>query len=256
MTNHNFRASDITEQLVQGYALWLETNATHGHVNDKTNLTLKWGRQMQPTGPVPQDHATAFVIHPDGRKENIDIPPAQENPQVSFTPPSEGLYTVVGNYQNLSVIKRDGSCSRGTCGDATKAVHYIQNALCIVTVGHHIQGEARTDNLELEIRPHHWHHWHAGATLEIELLFQGQPLGNANVEIVIQGPRDSIQQLQTTPEGRLTLQAVDPGRYLITARHTVPGGQAGPATCDETTYTTTLALMVTKHHHHHHHHHH
>jgi hypothetical protein len=44
--------------------------------------------------------------------------------------------------------------------------------------------------------------------------------------------------------GSLSLEAAEPGRYLLVARHKVPEGREG--FYDEMSFTATLSLMVTR----------
>lgn len=51
-------------------------------------------------------------------------------------------------------------------------------------------------------------------------------------------------QEMTGGDGRLTLQAGEPGRYLLIARHRVSEGEKG--VYDELSLTSTFSFMVTK----------
>lgn len=73
----------------------------------------------------------------------------------------------------------------------------------------------------------------------------GEPLDGAVVDVACNGSGEYRQWQEITGgDGLLTLQAGEPGRYLLIARYRVPEGEEG--VYDELSLTATFALMVTK----------
>lgn len=146
------------------------------------------------------------------------------------------------------VLDREGKHLRGTrreYPEAAKAVLYIQFAQCIVPVGHHPEGAPRPVGADLEIRPAHWKHWRAGETLPLAVYYHGEALEGLAVDVGVSGPAGyRLRQEMTGPEGSLYVHAKEPGRYLVIARRTLPGGEESD--CDELSLAATLAFMVAK----------
>lgn len=240
---------DTTQLMVYGHEPWLEMAGSHGHVGENVAVYLKWGHNMQADGLARKEGMMALVVHPSGDKEEIQV--ADGGPEyydLNFKAQENGLYHVnsknVGNY----VIDKEGKFQQGTrkeYPDAAKATFYTQFAQVIVPVGHDLEGMPNKADLPLEIQPEMWKHWRMGDEINFKILFRGEPLDGAVVDVACSGPGGYRQQQEMTGEdGWLTLQAKEPGRYLLIVRHRVPEGEEG--VYDELSITTTFAFMVTK----------
>lgn len=240
---------DTTDLMVYGHESWLELAGSHGHVGENVAVYLKWGHNMQVDGLARKEGMKALVVHPSGDKEDIQV--ADGGPEyyvLNFNAQVNGLYHVISNIIGNYVIDKDGKFQKGTrkeYPDAAKATFYNQFAQVIVPVGHDLDGIPQKADMPLEIQPEIWKQWRLGDEINFKLFFRGEPLDGVSVDVACSGPGGYRQWQELTGEdGRLTLQAKEPGRYLLIARHRVPEGEEG--VYDELSLTATFAFMVTK----------
>ena len=240
---------DTTDLMVLGHEAWLELGGSHGHAGEKMPVNLKWGHNMKPDGLARKDGMKAFVVHPNGSKEGIQVTDGgPENYVLNFLPREDGLYQVIANINGNYVKNKEGKTLRGTrreYPDAEKAVCYSQFAQSIVPVGHDLEGTVPKADLQLEIQPEMLKHWRLGDEINFKIFFRDQPLDGVAVDIVCNGP-GGYQQFQeiTGGDGRLTFQGKEPGRYLLVARYKLQEGEEG--VYDELSLTATFAFMITK----------
>jgi len=240
---------DTTQLMVYGHESWLELAGSHGHVGENVTVYLKWGHNMQVDGLARKEVIKALVVHPGGDKEDIQV--ADGGPEyyvLNFNALVNGLYHVITNITGNYVIDKDGKFQKGTrkeYPDATKATFYNQFAQVIVPVGHDLEGIPQKAEMPLEIQPETWKQWRLGDDINFQVFFRGEPLDGTVVDVACSGPGGYRQwQEMTGGDGRLTLQAKEPGRYLLIARHRIPEGEEG--VYDELSFTATYAFMVTK----------
>jgi len=240
---------DTTDLMVYGHESWLELAGSHGHVGENVAVYLKWGHNMQVDGLARKEGMKALVVHPSGDKEDIQVTDGgPEYYVLYFNPRVNGLYHVISNITGNYVIDKDGKFQKGArkeYPDAAKATFYTQFAQVIVPVGHDPEGIPQKADIPLEIRPETWKQWRLGDKINFKIFFRGEPLDGAAVDVASSGPAGYRQWQEITGgDGRLTLQAKEPGRYLLIARHRVPEGEEG--VYDELSLTATFAFMVTK----------
>lgn len=240
---------DTTHLMVYGHESWLELAGSHGHVGENVTVYLKWGHNMQVDGLARKEEMKALVVHPNGDKKDIQV--AGGGPEyyvLNFNAQVTGLYHVISNITGNYVIDNEGKFQKGTrkdYPDAAKATFYNQFAQVIVPVGHDLEGTPPKADIPLEIQPEMWKQWRLGDEINFQIIFRGEPLDGTAVDVAYSGPGGYRQwQEMTGRDGRLALQAREPGRYLLIARCRVPEGEEG--VYDELSLTATFALMVTK----------
>lgn len=240
---------DTTDLIVYGHEAWLEMGASHAHTGEESAVYLKYGHNMKVDGLARREGIEALAVWPDGNTEAISLEEGSpEYHLLKFTPTMEGFYSVVAKHPGNYAIDKEGNYHKGTrqdCPGAVKAVYYLQFAQIIVPAGHDPEAAPPATGMPLEIRAGKWKSWRAGDMLNLSVLFRGEPLDGINVDIVLDGPGGYRQwQKMTGGGGTLNLEAAEPGRYLLIARHKVPEGREG--FYDEMSHTATLSLMVTR----------
>lgn len=82
----------------------------------------------------------------------------------------------------------------------------------------------------------------AAQGFQVQILFDGQPLGNSAVVIYAEGDADTKLDrfVATDPQGIATFTFDNPGRYIIAARHRADMPAGSPAAVGS--YTTTLTF--------------
>lgn len=240
---------DTTDLMVYGHEGWLELTGSHGHEGGDFEVHLKWGHNMQIDGLARKEGIKAWIVNPAGEAREISIADGgQDHYTLRFPTPLDGFYQVVTRNTGNFVLDREGKHFRGTrreYPDAAQAVFYNQFAQVFVPVGHDLEGIPQKAGTPLELVAPSWKQWRAGDEISLELQFRGEPLDGVAVDIACNGPGGYRQlQVMTGADGRINLNAKDPGYYLIVVRHRVPEGEAG--VYDDTSFTTTLWFMVTK----------
>jgi len=90
-----------------------------------------------------------------------------------------------------------------------------------------------------------WKQWRVGDEISLQVQFRGEPLDGVALDVVCNGPGGYRQwQEMTAADGRVNLQAQEPGRYLVVARHRLPEGEEGVN--DALSLTATLFFFATK----------
>lgn len=240
---------DTTDLMVYGHEPWLEMAGSHGHAGGSVEVYVKWGHNMQTDGLARKDGMAALVVNPGGEKEELTL--AGGGPgyyTLRFPTPADGFYHVVTKNTGSYVLDKEGKFHQGTRRehpDAAQAVFYNQYAQTFVPVGHDPEGVPRRAGTPLEIIPAVWKQWRVGDEIGLQVQFRNDPLDGAALDVACNGPGGYRQwQEMTGGDGRINLQAREPGRYLVVARHRVPEGEEG--VYDALSLTATLCFFVTK----------
>jgi uncharacterized GH25 family protein len=240
---------DTTDLMVYGHEGWLELTGSHGHEGKDFEVHFKYGHNLRPDGLTRKEGLKAWLANPDGEVNEINLAVGGlEHYSLTFPTISEGFYQVVAVNNSNYAISKGGKYLLGTrreYPDADKSISYNQYAQVFLPVGHDLEGVPRPAGIPLEIVAPSWKPWRAGDKISLQIIFRGEPLDGAAIDIAYNGPAGYRQrQIMTDAEGRINLTADDPGYYLIVVRHQVPESEVG--VYDEKSFTTTLWFMVTK----------
>lgn len=94
----------------------------------------------------------------------------------------------------------------------------------------------------MEIVPEMWKPWQAGNEIVFKVLFRGNPEPSTVLDVAYSNTIDYRQWKAIGGEdGRIRIQAKDPGRYLVVARREVQ-----ERVYDSLSLTATLSFLVTK----------
>lgn len=240
---------DTTDLMVYGHELWLEMAGSHGHAGGSVEVYVKWGHNMRADGLARKEGMAALVVAPDGEKEELAIADGGPNYYIlRFPTPIEGFYHVIAKITGSYVLDKEGRYHQGTRREhphAAQAILYNQYAQAFVPVGHDLEGVPQRAGLPLEIIPAVWKQWQVDEEIGLQVQFRSEPLDGVALDVACNGPGGYRQwQEMTDGDGCLSLQAREPGRYLVVARYRVPEGEEG--VYDALSLTATLGFMVTK----------
>ncbi len=245
----NVALCDTTDLMVYGHEPWLEMGGSHGHAGGSVEVYVKWGHNMRTDGLFRKEGMDALVVAPGGEREELTL--ADGGPDyyiLRFPTPVGGFYHVVTKNTGSYVLDNEGKYHQGTRRehpDAAQAIFYIQYAQAFVPVGHDLEGIPRRAGMPLEIIPIVWKQWRVGDEISLQVQFRGEPLDGVALDAACNGPGGYRQWQEITGgDGRISLQARDPGRYLVVARYRVPEREEG--VYDALSLTATLFFFVTK----------
>lgn len=150
------------EQVVNGYALWLEPAHLHFHHGDSARIKVLWGYAMKRDKLDKPENWTGLVSTPEGLQ--IEVPVTMDrdgfNYELIFDGGSEGIYTAQVEHH-------------------TGVFHHWARVL--VPFGHHVHGRGAAMNRGLEIVPGEYSEFHPGDSPSFTVLFNGRPLAGARV---------------------------------------------------------------------------
>jgi uncharacterized GH25 family protein len=244
---------DTTDFMIYGHEGWLEKSFSHAHKGENVNICFNWGHNMQPHGSVREEGLSAYVVGPDGKREDLPVgESSQDGYVISFLPETEGVYHVVCENRGYYVVDVSGKHLRGTLReypDASQATAFIQYSHVMVSVGHDIPEEEapRMPEIPLCLRPAKWRKWRAGDEIEFSLYFQNRPVSHTPVDVAFsKGFEEEVAQsaVNTDENGVVRIKAETPGKYLAIVRYTHPQGEEG--ICRDTRFTYTLSFIVVK----------
>ncbi len=213
--------SDTANLMAFDHECWLELAGTHGHVGGEFEARFKWGHNMQTDGLVAAAGIKTWLVTPAGEAKELALAAGgPEHYVIRFPTSAEGFYKVVAIFCN-------------------------QFAQVLAPIGHDLQGVPRKAGVPLEIGAPTWKQWKAGDEINLQLQFNGEPLEEAAVDVVFQGPEGRRNWREMTgANGGIAITARYPGYYLIVARHRVQEKEKG--VYDETVFTATFWFIVTK----------
>ena len=245
----NVPLCDTTDLMVYGHEPWLEMAGSHGHAGGSVEVYVKWGHNMQVDGLARKEGMAALVVAPGGEKEELAL--ADGGPDyytVGFPTPVDGFYHIITKNTGSYVLDKEGKHHQGTRRehpDAAQAIFYNQYAQTFVPVGHDLEGVPQGAGTPLEIIPAVWKQWRGGDEISLQVQFRGKPLDGATLDVACNGPGGYRQwQEMTGGDGCINLQAREPGRCLVVARHRLEEGEEG--VYDALSLTATLYFFVTK----------
>jgi hypothetical protein len=85
----------------------------------------------------------------------------------------------------------------------------------------------------------------AGSSLDLQLLFRGQPIGGVLVVAVPKVSPGNAQRLRTNSEGRLTIDLTLPGPWLVKAVHMQPAAPTSAAQWESWWASLTLSIPAS-----------
>lgn len=226
----NIALYDNTDLMVYDHEPWLETSGSHGHAGGSVEVYLKWGRNMRADRLFCKERKEgmeALVVTPDGELERLNL--TEGGPDfciLRFPAAVDGFYHVVAKNTCSNVMDIEEKSIQGTCRehpDASRFVFYIQYAQAFVPVGNSPGGIPHRARMSLEIKPILWKKWRVGDEVGLQVQFLGEPQEGVVMDLTCSGPGVYRQWREITDgNGRINLQAWDPGRYLMVARYRMP----------------------------------
>lgn len=170
------------EQVTGSYAVWLEPVHLHFHHGDKVKVKVLWGRGMK-TGNI-NDFAqwNVIVVDPAGVRVPAEMA-GNDNAVgnlIAFNSDPEGIYTVqveniTGDFYPAGEDP-GGKIKKTGAGNERNALCFVRSARLLVPVGHHIHGTGKSLNRGLEIVPGQFGDFHPGDSIDLTVLYEGQPL--------------------------------------------------------------------------------
>lgn len=179
-----------------------------------------------------------YLLHPDGRTEDLPLTPYGDGYVSSFVPVTGGDYQVV--------FYRDRGIRDYQHGEPAGYQQMYDTVKAYI----HVHGEEdyeafdRVAGLDLEIKAvSDTGHLQAGDTFEGQLLYQGTPLAGASVTLV--GEDETTAVAETDQEGRFRFTLPGQGAYMLKVVHF----EDAPGTAGEVDYIgvrhTHVAMIAT-----------
>lgn len=216
----NIALCDNMDFMVYDYYPWLEMAGSHGGAE----VYLKWGRNMRADRLFRKEGMEALVVTPAGELEKLTL--ADGGPYfyiLRFPVGVEGFYHVVAKNTCGNMIDIEEKCTQlhsRECPDADRFVFHMQYAQTFVPVGNGPEGIPHRARMPLEIRPLIWKQWRAGDKVGLQVQFLGEPQEGVVMDLTCSGPGVYRQWQEISDgNGRVNLQALDSGRYLVVARY-------------------------------------
>lgn len=242
---------DTTHLVIRGHEGWLDVSRVHYHPGAPVEVFFKWGHNMKPDGLCQKERLQAYLVDPEGIKENLNLYDHDDlSYALSFTPAKEGFYQVVVEQDGIVTVTVDGKyllLPKKDCQFPLEAAAFTQYARAIIPVGHDLEGEVRPAGNALELAPLLWKTWRAGDRLRLHALFRGQPVAGVKITFVDGDSPDVGEPLvkETGEDGLVDFTLSESGRYLILARY-VDETDAKEGYYDQRRFTATLPLLVTR----------
>ncbi|MEX1095252.1 MAG: DUF4198 domain-containing protein [Planctomycetales bacterium] len=234
---------------------WVETNTNLLRTGDAVHVSLMLGnhgnqhRDFKLASKVELEGTTLEIVAPDGRKYDI----RDRLVDVGYAP-KEGFWTAKfsatqpGTYivsHTLDRVVNHGRPVRAVKSGKTLYVH----SASLDRVPRDNPGFDRVLGHALELVPasHPVTPMGPGQPIEVRLLFQGQPLGEARVSFIPRGETlaegfDERYERRTDPEGRASFTPQTGNYFLVVAHVEAPDEKADGY--EATHYSATLTVFV------------
>jgi len=207
------------EQVVNGYALWLEPAHLHFHHGDSARVKVLWGQAMKRDKPDLPINWTGLVKEPGGHEFNVPVVIDRDglNYELAFEGGPEGIYTAQAEHH-------------------AGKLHYLARVL--VPFGHHVHGQGVSFNRGLEIVPGDYTEFSPDQSVDLTVLFDGKPLAGTRVLATyhIYDGDGFIHELFTDEKGTLKFVFDARGHWMFRVH----------ATQGEEEYIATLVIPGVK----------
>lgn len=167
-----------------------------------------------------------------------------------FTPPGEGAYVIAAQMLPGFVTRTPtGMKMQNKKGvpDANLCFRFDFATKTLVSAGRNPQGFDQSTKSTLEVMPHKAPaSLKAGDELPLKVMFQGQPLADAEIKVTNDQWHDPKElfalKARTNDQGEFNLKLDKPGKWLVIAGHKTP--YHDPAECDDNVYQGSLTFEV------------
>ncbi|MHB1041548.1 MAG: DUF4198 domain-containing protein [Eubacteriales bacterium] len=182
--------------------LWLMPVQLHFHHGHEIRVKVLSGLALQPVVAAPGGFPAARVLDRDGNAR--DLEPVMEGGESFFVFPAgdEGVYSLTAEV-----------------GGGTARV--------LLPVGHHVHGEGRAEGRGLELVPLHYRDFAPGDSIEMQVLLDGRPLGQAPVNAVshLQSEHGYSHRLNADGHGVVRFTFREKGHWLFAAEGAGANGE-------------------------------
>jgi len=232
----------------QAHLFWLLPEQTVTEVGKPVPVEIGFGHKFPRDEEIKAERLQFIkVLGPDGKEV-----PVQKLSQVKyeFTPAAAGTYAVVAQMLPGFVSRTAEGMkmqSKKEVPDANLCFRFDFAGKTLVSAGGQPRGFDRSVQSSLEVIPlKATTGLKVGAEFPVRVIFQGQPLAEAEIKVTHEHWADPQNPFaftsKTDAKGEFTLKPDKPGRWLLIASHKTP--YHDQAECDENRYLATLTLGV------------
>jgi len=232
----------------QAHMFWLLTDKDAPKVNKPVQVEVGFGHKFPKDEEIKEERLGAVkALGIDGKEfalKKISLT------RYEFVPPAAGVYLlsaqvvpgfVTRTPQGMKMQNKKG------IADANFCFHFDMAAKTFVNVGGQKQGFDQSAKTILEIVPlKNPYTLKPGASLPVQVRFQGKPLAGAEVKFTHDNWQDSQKPFailgKTDAKGEIQVKLNNPGKWMIMAGHKTP--YASPEECDENYYSASLTFTV------------
>lgn len=226
--------------MIQGHEIWLEESARE---NANVELSLVYGHNMRQDGVADSKRLKAFVYLEDGSNRELEITPGSDRHLIRFKADRDGYHTAVVDMGSIIFSQtKDGyeTGPRSQFKDVIYAGAFHQMAKIIVPVGRIGKFEGKLEHGILEIVPN-VAQCTVGQELELQVFYEGKPLGGAEVKSVSKRTGKEMALVRTDETGKARIKVTEAGDWMFLVRHRDATKKVADA-FDESVFVTTLVM--------------
>ena len=233
-----------------GHELWID-GPNHGHLESPCLLKLKYGHNLSLDGRVDISQVTVNLTEPQGQVVPLVMYSAPDSTTdaylASFTPSSEGYYTVWADYQAGIWCEGVNRCwyyaPKNHCPEVISSRRYRQFIKTILPVGHGLAPYSPASlGTPMDIIPQNFHAFSEGEELTVQVMYQDKPLPGANLRIAGATPL-KVHECEADAQGMATITFNSFGQWIILASYDdYERGSAGEFDAEQ--FSTVLSVKV------------
>jgi uncharacterized GH25 family protein len=226
--------------MIQGHEIWLEESASE---NSDVELSLVYGHNMRQDGMADSKRLRAFVYSEDGSSHELELIPCDDRYRLEFKADGEGYHTVVADMGSIIFSQTKEGYETGPKSqfkDVIYAGAFHQMAKIIVSVGRTGKFEGKLEHGILEIVPKEAH-CTVGREIELQVLYEGKPLGGVEVKAVSKRAGKELALVRTDEMGMAGIKVTQDGDWMFLVRHRDATKNVAEA-FDESVFITTLTM--------------
>ncbi len=234
-------------KIVKGHEIWMEYKGCHGHLNEKMNVSVKYGHNMRVDGTADIKKLKVFAVDSEGIRQEVELNKCEEEVIASFIPEKNEPYTLLAEYDaGIYTVTEDGKWYHGSkrnYKDVKDSGYYLLYAKIIVPVGHGCAVEEYNLAIgnELEIIPE-LKHFHVGDEITLKVLYEDKPLeAEINATFNSHNGKDYAIKEKTDSKGKARIKLNKGGNWMFLVRHEDP--DKGTGDYDKKVITAILTIM-------------
>ena len=230
------------------HLLWLVPEPAVSAAGQPVQVEIGFGHKFPQDEELKAERLQFFkVLGPDGKEVALK---SVSNSRYEFMPTQTGTYLVLAQMRPGFVSRTPEGMKMASKKEAPTAANCFRfdfAAKTLVTIGPTAPGFDRPGPASVEIVPlKSPAALKAGEELPVRVLFQGQPLANAELKATHdqwQDPKEMFAVTgKTDDRGEYRLKVDKPGRWLLAVYHKTPYHDT--TECDENMYLGTLTVKV------------